>query len=1010
VAVLACLTLAVGVSAAQAQYFGRNKVQYRGFTFSILKTAHFDLYYYPEEAEAAALAGRLAERWYARLSRFFSHDLRGRQPLILYAASAHFQQTNAVEGLIGEGTGGLTEALKRRIVLPMSGSLGDTDHVLGHELVHAFQFDMTGNDPRESTVEAPEILYYPLWFVEGMAEYVTLGGVDTQTAMWLRDAAIREQLPHIKDLDDPKYFPYRWGHAFWAFIGARYGDRAVASLLRSGANPRADLNGLARQLGTTPDALTSDWHAEIQRATALVAGEIQETMLMSDARLVVSKATGGGRYNIGPRVSPDGREVAFFSERGRFSVDLYIADAATGKIVRRLSSTSADPHFDNLEFLNSAGAWSPDGKLLAVAATKSGRPIIALLDARSGRVRRELTLPGLDDLLNPSFSPDGAAIVFSGNRGGLMDLYRITIASGDLEQLTSDPFADLEPVMTPDGTTVVFVTERFSANLDLLQPGPLRLARLDLATKDVQLISGFLGGKHISPQVSSDGKTITFIADPDGVSNLYRMPIEGGPVSRLSSWLTGVAGITASSPALSIATTTDRLAFSVFEGDGHSIYVLDESDTVQTVAPPAHRRAAILPGRTTPSGDVHALLSDLRRGLPPPAAGVTREGYGSRLMLDAIGQPVVGAGVSSFGPYVTGGVSAYFSDMLGDKMLFMAAQAGGTLADLGGQIVYVNRQRRWNWAAAVEAIPYLTGEMRIQEDPSRNETVVTERLVRQTSRGVFATAAYPFSAASRFEVSAGARQLTFTREDRTRTYLTSTEELIDHQATRERIGDPLYLAEPSAALVYDTSLFGATGPLYGARSRLEIGQSFGSLKFTSVLFDARRYFMPVRPVTIAVRALHFGRYGRDGEHQQLADLYAGHQEFVRGYPLGSFDDLSDCADRDAGGTCAAFNNLRGSRLAVFNLEVRAPLVGLFKGEIEYGRVPIDVVGFFDAGLAWSQTALPSLVGGTREIVRSAGVAARVNAFGFLIVEVAASRPLDRPTRGWQWQVGFKQGF
>src|SRR5688572_24133946 len=132
-----------GASAADAQYFGRNKVQYRSFTFEVLKTEHFDVYHYPEEAEAAKLASRLAERWYSRLSRFFNHELRGRQPIILYAASAHFRQTNAIEGLIGEGTGGVTEAMKRRVVLPMSGSLAETDHVLGHELVHAFQFDLT---------------------------------------------------------------------------------------------------------------------------------------------------------------------------------------------------------------------------------------------------------------------------------------------------------------------------------------------------------------------------------------------------------------------------------------------------------------------------------------------------------------------------------------------------------------------------------------------------------------------------------------------------------------------------------------------------------------------------------------------------------------------------------------------------------------------------------------------------------------------------------------------------
>ena len=50
----------------------------------------------------------------------------GRQPLILYASHPDFQQTNAIDGDIGEGTGGVTEALRRRIVLPIGGPLGDT--------------------------------------------------------------------------------------------------------------------------------------------------------------------------------------------------------------------------------------------------------------------------------------------------------------------------------------------------------------------------------------------------------------------------------------------------------------------------------------------------------------------------------------------------------------------------------------------------------------------------------------------------------------------------------------------------------------------------------------------------------------------------------------------------------------------------------------------------------------------------------------------------------------------
>src|ERR687891_1622867 len=141
-----CLALVAGFSfppPAEAQYFGRNKVQYDRFDFEVLQTDHFDVHYYPRERVAAEAAARMAERWYRRLSTVLRHQLRGRQPLILYATATQFRQTNVVGG-IGEGTGGVTEALRRRIVLPVGGTLRDLDHVLGHELVHAYQYDMTG--------------------------------------------------------------------------------------------------------------------------------------------------------------------------------------------------------------------------------------------------------------------------------------------------------------------------------------------------------------------------------------------------------------------------------------------------------------------------------------------------------------------------------------------------------------------------------------------------------------------------------------------------------------------------------------------------------------------------------------------------------------------------------------------------------------------------------------------------------------------------------------------------
>lgn len=992
---------------ASAQYFGRNKVQYRSFDFKVLQTERFDIYYYPEEIEAAHIVGRMAERWHERLSRFFGHELRGRQPIVLYASSAHFQQTNTVDGLIGEGTGGVTEALKRRVVLPMAGSLADTDHVLGHELVHAFQFDLTGADPRDRTGLMPGILTFPLWYVEGMAEYLSLGPIDSQTAMWMRDAALRDALPHLRQLDHPDYFPYRWGHAFWAYVGAKYGDRAVASLIRSAANPRVDLNSLTLQLGTDPDTFTAEWHAAIRERARLVIDETSS--VVSTPRLIIDRKTGGGRFNVGPRVSPDGRSVAFFSERGRFSVDLFLANVETGRVQRRLVTSANDPHFDSLQFLSSAGAWSPDGQMLAMIGIRSGRPVVALIQASNGRIRREIRLSSLDDALHPTFAPDGQSVVVSGNRGGLIDLYRVGLHDDDIEQLTDDGYADLEATFTPDGRGLVFVTERFSTDLAQLDPGALRLAHLDLETRHVRPIPAFLNGKHLSPQVSSDGRTVTFIAEPDGTSNLYRMSIDGGPIERLSSVPTGIAGITATSPALSMA-SNGRLVFSVFEADGHAIYRLDPEETVALVPPVATEQAAVLPGRSVVGGDVHGFLSNTERGLPPVEPIREGEPYRRSLALDFLGQPVLSTGVSSLGTRVTGGVSAVFSDMLGDRALGMQAQVGGRIDDFGGQLIYVNRRHRWNWAASIAAVPLSLGYLTREDNPEAGETNINEVIERQTVRGALFSAIYPFSTSTRFELSGSAESMSFSRETRTATYGGDTgRQLLDVTREREQVGPTLNLAYSAAALVHDTALYGATHPIFGERARFELGHTVGSVSYTSLLLDWRRYVMPVRPLTVAIRGVHFGRYGRDAEHPQLIPFYAGYPELVHGYGAGSFSAI-ECLNGNPGDECDVFRNLIGSRLAVANLEVRAPLHGLFTGDLEYGRLPIDVAFFADAGVSWTADELPTFAGGSRHVIRSVGGAARVNVFGLLVLEVAASRPLDRSNRHLRWQVGIRQGF
>ena len=66
--------------------------------------------------------------------------------------------------------------------------------------------------------------------------------------------------------------------------------------------------------------------------------------------------------------------------------------------------------------------------------------------------------------------------------------------------------------------------------------------------------------------------------------------------------------------------------------------------------------------------------------------------------------------------------------------------------------------------------------------------------------------------------------------------------------------------------------------------------------------------------------------------------------------------------------------------------------------------------FADGGVAWGQTTSTLYGGSNKEPVQSAGIAMRVNLFGFAVGEIDYVRPLDRPGRGWLWQFNLHAGI
>jgi Tol biopolymer transport system component len=1014
-----------------AQWYGRNKVQYQKFDFKIMKTRHFDIYFYLEDEQTVKMAGLMAERWYSRLSRMFNHELKGRQPLILYGSSPEFQQTTVIAAILGEGTGGVTESFKRRIVLPYGASLAETDHVIGHELVHAFQYDIMAQGHSDQARGNDSALRIPLWFIEGMAEYLSIGPVDPNTSMWMRDAVRRDKLPVIRKLvNSYKYFPYRWGQAVWAYITGRWGDEVIGKMMKSvGRNGDYEVI-LESILGIKTKQLSADWHKAMKEAYSPL---IEKTQAPDTFARVLFKGTENNPYNIAPSISPDGKSIVFLSTRDMFSIDLYLADAEKGTIRRKIVSTAVDPHFESIQFIRSAGAWDAKGERFAFGGVTRGRPVLIILDMIRDKTEREIPFKELAEILSPAWSPDGRYITFTGIAGGVSDLFIYDLQDDILKQMTRDVFADLQPVWSPDGKTIAFVTERFSANLEWLDLGGYELALLDVESGRVLKLLAFPDGKNINPQWTADSKALYFLSDQNGKTDLYRIDVASAKITQVTNLYTGISGITELSPAISVALDTGRVVFSGYQDGYYTVYSVDDQAALegQSFLAQFDRDPSILPPRTEPEGALLGLLKNPLFGLPKDTDFTVAE-YKPKLGLDYISPPAIAVGVDRFGTYGAGGLSAYWSDMLGYHTLITTGFTGSRLIDTSGVLAYLNNKGRFNWGTAAQRIVYPYPYYMVYQDQETGLIYEIEDIYRLINYDISLFGSYPFSQVSRFQLSGGYRIQDYNHTIYQRIYDPSGY-LLDYQKiTPDDMPPSMNFGYFAAGYYYDTGIFGATSPILGQNLGVTVSPALGGITFTTLTVDARKYVMPVKPFTLAFRATHMGRYGRDSEDRRFYPLYLGYWDLVRGYDSFSSEELSVY---QADPTQAFdFSRLYGSRMLMANVELRFPLLGLLGlGRGYYGAWPLEFFGFFDWGIAYASNPgywwggyeedsegnvvpNPDLVhpwfveGGLRKPLRSYGVGVRTNLFGVLILGINYVYPIDRPERGWHLQLSLSPGF
>jgi Tol biopolymer transport system component len=1006
------LGLAFLTGTAQAQFFGQNKVQYRAHNWRILRTEHFDIHYYEGTEQAVHDAALMAERGYKRLSLILRHEIRTRTPIVLYASHGDFEQTNIIPELLGTGTGGVTEYLKRRVFLPFTGSYAELDHVLTHELVHAFQIDVLFGD-RQSILSNPFASSPPGWFMEGMAEYLSIGAVDPNTKMWLRDAALEGYLIPIGALSyvgDIRV--YRFGQSIFEFIADSYGIQKIGDVLKRVHRFGSVENALESSTGLSIDVLSKKWTESVRKAYLPDIAEYDRPDAIADH--LTDSEHDLSNFNVAPAVSPDGGQVLFISDRTMYN-DIYISSALDGRTFKKLASGQRTGSFETLRFFSTSMAWTPDGKRVAFPASAGGEDALYILQARSGRTDRKLKF-GLDAIYSPTFSPDGKRVAFVGLKGGLSQLYAADVDGKNLTTLLESRYTVKDPAWSPDGSKIAFSTDEGpDTDLGRLLFGSLHLALYDLATGDVTVLPN-QRGKNINPQWTPDGKALLFVSDRGGISNLYRIDLVTGQVSRLTHLLTGISGITPESPCISLSSDGRRLVFTTFSRGGWDVYSVREPERLYEgpglAEPPAPiaragagasdearvdgrladavgaatlQGANSVPGSTAvpPTGSAAALSAGpvdgpgvgpvrARAGIPGPAPADSAAPRDTTLtmMIDQVYRaPLVDSTTFVDLPYrakfsrdyITGGALyssnvgfagqsiLSFSDVLGNHNILAVLGLYGDIANSDVYLAYSNLAHRLNWGVSI---------FQFRNDLLLFSSAQADSVESQVYRGAGIMFARPFNRFRRVEFGLEAAGI--------------DERVLEYNYELSSIREALkkgtfYYVAPSVGLVADDAVFGSTGAINGGRSRYTVEQALGDVQYTTLLMDWRRYTNLRQRFAIGQRLIAGTSFGRDPRYFRIGGPFT--------YRGADYGDLS----------------LRGTHALLGNLEFRFPLIEQLRlgwpGRITLGG--INGVAFLDAATVWSAERSPrffSTAGGlhTQDLRLAFGFGARMN-LGYFII-------------------------
>ena len=783
--------------------------------------------------DIAEIGATYAEEIYEELKVKMNHVVTRRIPLIFYNTHLHFQQTNTTPGFIPEGVGGFFEFIKGRVVIPSNGSLHDFRHVIRHELVHVFMTNKIYRvlvDHRE-----PADILPPLWFVEGLAEYMSTD-VDAQAEMVMRDAVLNNYFIGIDDIYNiyGTFLMYKEGQNFLEFVEDQYGKEKVPLMLENFWMFSNFNKVIEHTIGKSIEEIDKEWLYYLKKKYYPL---MENRAPLENASKKITKEG----FNFSPVYYESGDEkyIYFVANRNGYSslyrieLDEDLNAADTDLILQGEKSEELEA----FHLFQSSIDVSRDG-LISFVTKKGATDAIHLFSVSRNEIIKTFQFDNLINITSPKFSPDNIQVTFHAvDQKGYSDIFILDIESSEVTRLTNDYYDDRDPSFGLTKNQILFSSDRTSGEFEK----KYNIFTYNLSTNEIEYIT-YLNSNNSSPIPSPDKKKILFTSDEDGVRNIWAFEIKSpDTVKKITNFVTS-----AFYPAFMNDST---IIFSGFEKFSFNLYKNKLDNTVEDTTV-----IAMSFPESVEKWKAGMLAGDIYREDLKYEKEYTLDYAQSQVSTD----PIFGT---------RGGAILSLSDLLGnDNYFFLIYNTADVqsefLKSFNLAIQRVNLKERTNYGYGVF---HFSGR--------RYDIRDTDEYFFERSFGGFFAMHFPLSKFQRLETDV--------------TVANSDKQVISGVIERKAL-----LISNSLSYVIDNSLWGWTGPLDGLRGRLLLGYTsdvkYSNVNYFTIIADYRHYYRLGLRSAVAFRSALFYNEGKEARRYFMGgswDLRGWRRWSIRGEKL-----------------------------------------------------------------------------------------------------------------------------